>query len=76
MTGAELKAFRKMVGLSQSQMATMLGYGKRAYQMMERDMVEIRHGVGLACAAFALGIRDYNGPQVEQEYLKRKEMIK
>lgn len=71
MNGTELKQFRKMVGLSQNDMAEMLGYGRRNYQMMERDMAEIRNGVGLACAAYALGIREYDGPTAQAQWERR-----
>lgn len=72
MDADDLKAFRKMVGLSQSQMADMLGYGRRNYQLMERGMAEIRNSVGLACAAFALGIIRYDGPTAAAQYERRK----
>lgn len=73
MDSQELKAFRKMVGLSQSDMAEMLGYGRRNYQLMERGMAEIRNSVGLACAAFALGIQHYDGPTAKAQWMRRKE---
>lgn len=72
MNNEELKAFRKMVGLSQSDMAEMLGYGRRNYQLMERGMAEIRNSVGLACAAYALGIQQYDGPTAQAQWLRRK----
>lgn len=73
MDSQELKAFRKMVGLSQSDMAEMLGYGRRNYQLMERGMAEIRNSVGLACAAYALGIQYYDGPTARAQWMRRKE---
>lgn len=73
MNHTELKAFRKMVGLSQSDMADMLGYGRRNYQLMERGMAEIRNSVGLACAAYALGITSYDGPTAQDYWKRRKE---
>lgn len=73
MKGRELKAFRKMVGLSQSDMAEVLGYGRRMYQLMERDMAEIRRSVDLACAAYALGIQHYDGPTAKAHWERRKE---
>jgi transcriptional regulator with XRE-family HTH domain len=72
MTGPELKAFRKMVGRSQSSMAEILGYGRRQYQMMERGIAEIRHSVDLACAAYALGIHEYHGPTAQAQWKRRK----
>lgn len=73
MDAAELRAFRKMVCLSQSGMADMLGYGRRQYQMMERGTSEIRNSVGLACAAYALGIQNYDGPTAQAQWMRRKE---
>lgn len=64
----ELKAFRKMVCLSQGDMAAMLGYGRRQYQLMERGMGEIRNCVDLACAAYAMGIIKYDGPQIREQW--------
>lgn len=74
MDADDLKAFRKMVGLSQSGMAEMLGYGRRNYQLMERGMAEIRNSVGLACAAYALGIQQYDGPTATAQWMRRKDM--
>ena len=62
MTGDELKAWRTMVKLSQEAAATVLGYNRRHYQRMENGLDEIRDGVALGCAAYALGIRRYDGP--------------
>jgi DNA-binding XRE family transcriptional regulator len=73
MNGPELKAFRKMVGLSQSDMADMLGYGRRNYQLMERGQAEIRNSVGLACAAYALGIQQYDGPTAKAQWMRRNQ---
>ncbi len=72
MTNEELKAFRRMVGKSQQDMAELLGYGRRVYQMMERGQAEIRNGVGLACAAYALGIVQYDGPTAQAQWHRRK----
>lgn len=60
----QLKDWRHMVGLSQQKAADILGYGRRNYQMMERGTAEIRTSVALACAAYALGIRNYGRPDV------------
>ena len=73
MNGPELKTFRKMVGLSQGDMADVLGYGRRNYQLMERDKEEIRPGIGLACAAYAMGIVRYDGPQAAQQWERMKQ---
>lgn len=75
MKGSELKDFRKMVGLSQADMAEVLGYGRRQYQLMERDLAEIRGSVDLACAAYALGIREYHGPTAKAQWMRRKEKV-
>jgi len=75
MNATELKQFRKMVGISQGDMADVLGYGRRHYQMMERGMSEIRNGVGLMCAAYALGIREYDGPTAQAQWERHKERI-
>lgn len=72
MNAEELKSFRRMVGLSQSDMAEILGYGRRNYQLMERGMAEIRNSVGLACAAYALGIAAYDGPTAQAHIERRK----
>ena len=72
MNGDQLKQFRIMVGLSQPKMAEVLGYKLRQYQKMEDNTADIRDGIGLACAAYALGITEYDGPMVEQLYLTRK----
>ena len=69
----QLDAFRNMVGLSQPAMAKLLGYGVRNYQMMESGEVAIRNGVGLSCAAYALGIVEYDGPAAMAQWKRRKE---
>lgn len=73
MDAAELKNFRKMVNLSQQQMADMLGYCRRNYMMMERGDILIRNCVKLACAAYALGIEQYDGPTVQRDWTRRKQ---
>ena len=73
MDSEELKNFRKMVGLSQRRMAKeVLGYGVRNYQMMERGSTEIRNCVPLACAAYALGIEQYDGPTAQRAWKRSK----
>lgn len=76
MDNKDLTAFRKMVGLSQNGMADMLGYGRRQYQQMERGASEIRNSVGLACAAYALGLRYYDGPVVQEVWRERTRRTK
>ena len=73
MNGDQLKAFREMVGLSQQDMADQLGYGRRNYQLMETGETPVRNSVALACAAFALGIREYDGPAIKAQLLRRKQ---
>lgn len=63
MTGQQLKAWRKFMKLSQRSAGRKLGYSRRHYQSMEEDKDEIRPCVELACAALAMGITSYNGPQ-------------
>lgn len=72
MTGEELKDWRKMVKLSQRMAGVILGYSKRNIQMMEQDKLEIRDGIALGCAAYALGIFTYNGPQLKKQRDGRK----
>jgi transcriptional regulator with XRE-family HTH domain len=73
MKSEELINFRLMVGLSQPKMATALGYSLRSYQNFESGATEIRNGVGLACAAYALGIREYDGPRAVEDWQKTKQ---
>lgn len=73
MTPNELKAFRKMVKLSQVKMADVLGFSIRAYQLMESGDGEIRPCVGLACASYALGIREYDGPSVQAQWEQNRQ---
>lgn len=73
--GSALKAWRSMVGLSQVDAGNVLGYERRQIQKMERDPLPLRNCVALACAAYALGIRSYDGPDImaklEQQRKKR-----
>lgn len=61
MTPASLKAWRKRLGLSQQEAADTLGLSIRAVQNYESGLREIPKPVALACAAIALGIREYEG---------------
>jgi len=63
MTGAQLKAWRKFMKLSQRRAAHDLGYSRRHFQDMEEGTEPVRRSVELACAAMALGITCYNGPE-------------
>lgn len=61
----DLKNWRKMVMLSQPKAAEVLGFGVRQYKNMERGIADIRECIPLACAAYALGIREYDGPSLQ-----------
>lgn len=62
MDAKQLKSFRKMMGYSQDELATMLGFSRRSVQLMENGENEIRKATALACAAIALGVHEYKGP--------------
>lgn len=76
MNGEQLTKFRDMVGLSQQAMADVLGYSRRQYQLMETDKQTARPAIGLACAAYALGIREYDGPAVKAIWDRRMKETK
>ena len=63
MTGEKLRAVRKMMDMSQTEFGGLLGYTKASIRLMEHNKLEIRNSVALACAALAMGIRFYDGPQ-------------
>jgi transcriptional regulator with XRE-family HTH domain len=63
------KAWRSHMGLSQQDVADALGISKGSIQLYERGArredertVIIPRTVELACAALALGIKQYDGP--------------
>lgn len=63
----EFKNWRKSLDLSQKDAAHALGLKRRVvqyYEKGERDgkKIEIPLYIRLACAAYAAGIRDYDGP--------------
>lgn len=62
MTPASLKAWRKHLGLSQKAAAWALGVSHRQYCYYESGVFRVPLTVELACAAVALGIRQYAGP--------------
>lgn len=69
MTPAQFKAWRAHMGLSQSAAAAALGLSLGSIQLYERGTrrddnrpVTVPKTVELACAAIALGIRSYGGP--------------
>lgn len=64
----DFKRWRKSLDMSQKDAAHALGLKRRVvqyYEKGERDgkKVEIPLYIRLACAAFAAGIRDYDGPK-------------
>lgn len=69
MTPTAFRAWRKHMGLSQKAAAEALGISPRMvgyYEAGKRDdgrAVDIPKPVRLSCAALALGISDYSGPQ-------------
>lgn len=70
MTNAEFKAWRKHMDYSMAEAAKMLGLSIGSVELYERGArrednrpVVIPKPVELACAALALGITRYNGPQ-------------
>jgi transcriptional regulator with XRE-family HTH domain len=69
MTPEQFKAWRKHVGLSQAKAAEALGIGISTIDLYERGArrednreVVIPKAIELACAAIALGIKSYAGP--------------
>ncbi len=63
----DFKNWRKSLDLSQKDAAHVLGLKRRVvqyYEKGERDgkKIEIPLYIRLACAAYAAGIRDYDGP--------------
>lgn len=70
MNSRELIAFRTMVGLSQPDMADVLGYKKRAYQMMESGASVITARTAMACMAYSLGITEFHGPTALKNWKK------
>lgn len=59
MTPGDLKEWRRRLGWSQVEAAEHLGCGRSSLQQWERGGTAIPRYIGLACAALALGIRDY-----------------
>lgn len=67
MKSHDFKNWRKSLDLSQKEAAHALGLKRRVvqyYEKGERDgkKIEIPLYIRLACAAYASGIRDYDGP--------------
>lgn len=70
MTNEQFKAWRAHMGLTQMAAGNALGVSKVTIELYERGMrrdsdrrVEIPKSIELACAALALGITHYDGPQ-------------
>lgn len=70
MTSAQFKAWRKHMGLTIIGAARTLGVSRGSVELYERGArrednrpVAIPKPIELACAAIALGIRHYDGPQ-------------
>jgi transcriptional regulator with XRE-family HTH domain len=59
MNPTTLKDWRKRLGLSQRGAADALGLSFRAYQNYESGFRPIPKPVALACAAVALGLKEY-----------------
>jgi transcriptional regulator with XRE-family HTH domain len=63
MSPQALIAWRNRMKLNQSKAAEALGVSRRAWGMYERGESDIPKYIRLACAAYALGIVEYNGPE-------------
>jgi len=63
-TPLTFKDWRKRLGLSQRGAADALGLSLRAVQNYESGLREIPKPVALACAAVALGLKDYGSNAV------------
>jgi len=70
MTSEQFKAWRKHMGFSQVAAGEALGVSKSTIEMYDsgfrkadKTPIDIPKPVELACAAIALGIRSYDGPQ-------------
>lgn len=62
MSPQALIEWRQRMKLNQTKAAEALGVSRRAWGMYERGESEIPRYIGLACAAYALGIREYPEP--------------
>ena len=62
MTGPDFIRWRKHLGLSQIAAARALGMSPAGLRKLEKGQTGIRKVIRLACAALALGVKDYDGP--------------
>ena len=62
MTGPDFIRWRKHLGLSQIAAARALGMSPAGLRKLEKGQTSIRKVIRLACAALALGVKDYDGP--------------
>jgi transcriptional regulator with XRE-family HTH domain len=81
MTSEQFKRWRNHLGLKQQEAAERLGISRESvsfYERGERDgkPVSIPRDIELACAALAIGLRSYNGPEValssQERFFERK----
>ena len=67
MEPGDFRKWRKGLGMSQKDAATILGLKRRMIQYYEKgerdgETVKIPRAVRLACYAISEGVSDYNGP--------------
>ena len=62
MTGNDVVRWRRHLGLQQKTAARMLGMTPNGLRKVEQSRKPIRKTIRLACAAIALGLSDYDGP--------------
>lgn len=72
MTPESFRRFRRMMGMSQTQLGVLLGYTRKTIQHKERGMTPVTHGDDLACAALSMGVRSYDGPAPAVDYDQKR----